>query len=210
MITTQNHAKKIIDQGLSVEIFWSPFGLETCFPLFFAADVVLDEEPWLNATTSCTFPDPFFPDAGLPQQMQEQFSDIGVQHSPDVSPNASPVRGSKIKQYVGQYGNFGFGNVSVEIDDVLQQVIVNLDVMSCLVLNQTESFSCLGLDNFWFFHFPEVSFDETNNPSQFLDFTFVVEEGPIRFERDLEFADAPGPTDDWPQWEVISEQISDD
>ena len=45
----------------------------------------------------------------------------------------------------------------------------------------------------------KFSLMKKNNPSQFVDVTFTVTEGSVRFERDLLFEDAPGPRDHWPQ-----------
>ena len=56
---------------------------------------------------------------------------------------------------------------------------------------------CMGLDPFWFLTLYRVQFDNENKPSQFVDVTFTVTEGPVRFERDLLFEDAPGPRDHW-------------
>ncbi len=167
-----------------------------CFVL--AADLILGEEPWLNATTACTFPNPFIPTVNAPQGTENggtsNFDSAKEQGFPDVN----PPNWEKVKQYVGQYGNFGYKNVSVVIDDIMEQPVLVFDLISCDILNISEALSCLGKDEYWFVFVPEISFDD-NNPSRFVDITFSTREGPIRFQRDLRFDEAPGPTDDWPE-----------
>ena len=108
----------------------------------------------------------------------------------------------KVDQFLGQYGNFGYANLTVVADNILEELIVNFDVYSCVVRNVTgERESCTGLGINWFLSLWRVQFDDENNPSQFVDVTFTETEGPVRFERDLLFEDAPGPREHWPQCE---------
>ena len=110
----------------------------------------------------------------------------------------------KVDQFLGQYGNFGYGNLTVVVDDILEELIVNFDVFSCVVRNVTgERESCTGLGIYWYLSLWRVQLDEENNPSQFVDVAFTVTESPVRFERDLLFEDAPGPRDHWPQCEEV-------
>ena len=110
----------------------------------------------------------------------------------------------KVDQFLGQYGNFGYGNLTVVADDILEELIVNFDVYSCVVRNVSgEREGCTGLGINWFLSLWRVQFDEENNPSQFVDVTFTIPEDPVRFERDLMFEDAPGPRDHWPQCEEV-------
>ena len=89
-------------------------------------------------------------------------------------------------------------------DDILEELIVNFDVYSCVVRNATaERQNCVGKEPLWFINLWRVQFDEENNPSQFVDITFTIGEDPVRFERDLMFDDAPGPRDHWPQCEQV-------
>ena len=60
----------------------------------------------------------------------------------------------KIDQFLGQYGDIGYGNLTVVADDILEELIINFDVYSCVVLNVTEErSSCfgLGVTGFWVF-----------------------------------------------------------
>ena len=89
-------------------------------------------------------------------------------------------------------------------DDILEELIVNFDVYSCVVRNATaERQNCVGIEPLWFINLWRVQFDEENNPSQFVDIKFTIGEDPVRFERDLMFDNAPGPRDHLPQCEKI-------
>ena len=110
----------------------------------------------------------------------------------------------KVDQFLGQYGNFAYGNVTVVVDDITQELVLNFDSFTCAVTNVTERRdACLGVGIYWFLGLFKVEFDEASDPSQFVDVTFVVTEPPVRFERGLLFEDAPGPTDHWPQCEEV-------
>ena len=41
----------------------------------------------------------------------------------------------QVDQFLGQYGNFGYGNLIVVVDDILEELIINFDVFSCVVRN---------------------------------------------------------------------------
>ena len=162
---------------------------------YVATDIFLDEEPWLNTTTACTFP---FGSSSTERSTRHQDLDLTMIFQSDRKHGRSKRK--KVDQFLGQYGNFGYGNLTVVADDVLEELIINFDVYSCVVMNVTEEReSCFGLGVNWFLDLWRVQFDNENNPSQFVDVTFTVTEGPVRFERDLLFEDAPGPRDHWPQ-----------
>ena len=72
---------------------------------------MLDLEPWLNETTACTFPEPFFSEP-IPEK---QLSRITVrnknQKETDVSMDKS--LNFNLKRYEGTFGNFAYGNITV-------------------------------------------------------------------------------------------------
>lgn len=158
----------------------------------------------MNATTACSFPEPFF--SGSTPAPEPQLFDMGITTRPADLPELHPLNKKRVEQYLGQYGNFAYGNVSVVEEDILEELILNFDTMSCDAYNASETIICVGSDEYWFFYLPAVVFDEANNPSQFVDVTFTPTEGSIRFERELQFDDAPGPTDDWPQCDQATAQ----
>ena len=163
-------------------------------------------EHWFNATTARTLGYRSFHKrmerAEEILEMEQNDVDVTMTLPSDMNHNKPKL--DKVNKYIGQYGNFGYGNLTVVADDVLEELIVNFDVYSCVVRNETdERETCTGLGINWFLGLWRVQFDEENNPSQFVDVTFTVTEGPVRFERDLLFEDAPGPRDHWPKCEEI-------
>ena len=151
----------------------------------------------MNETTACTFP---FSSSPVESTARHQDFDITMTSQSDL--NHAKSKYKKVDQFLGQYGNFGYENLTVVADDILEELIVNFDVYSCVVRNVTgERESCTGLGINWFLTLYRVQFDEENNPSRFVDVTFTETKGPVRFERHLLFEDAPGPRDHWPQCE---------
>ena len=151
----------------------------------------------MNETTACTFP---FASSPVESTTRHKDFDVTMTSQSDMKYGKSKYK--KVDQFLGQYGNFGYANLTVVADNILEELIVNFDVFSCVVRNVTgERESCAGLGINWFLSLYRVQFDEENNPCQFVDVTFTETEGPVRFERDLLFEDAPGPRDHWPQCE---------
>ena len=121
--------------------------------IFFLVDIVLGKEPWLNATTACTFK--FGSDKG----MEENDTDARTWPS-TTEPTPEGYRFKDVNKFIGQYGNFAYGNLTITVNDTLEELIVNFDVYSCVVKNVTEkSEGCLGLDLFWFLILWRVKFD---------------------------------------------------
>ena len=80
---------------------------------------MLDLEPWLNETTACTFPEPFY--QPFQHKRHPQSFDDG-EHLPQPMPkdvkNAKAFSGKKLQQqnlrrYEGTFGNFAYGNLTV-------------------------------------------------------------------------------------------------
>ena len=95
--------------------------------IYILADIVMDKEPSLNATTACTFP------CGSSKKIEE--NDIDVSTLPSATKPAIEKYHSKdVKKFIGQYGNFAAGNLTVTVNDTLEGLVVNFDAYSCLVL----------------------------------------------------------------------------
>ncbi len=123
----------------------------------------------------------------------------------DQRANAKPVPKHLSEQFVGFYGNFGYGNVTVALDDVTSDVILQFDYYTCAarsILGNNDTFYCEGYGDYWPVDLLLLDFDLDVNPSRFLDIVFFAPwEGKIRFERGLNLEDAPGPRDAWPECE---------
>ena len=102
-----------------------------CFPVlvfsYTAADIVLDKEPWLNATTACTY---CFDCSSTESSTRHQ--DIQVTMTPQSNVVYTKSKLKEVDQFLGQYGNFGYGNLTVVVDDILEELIINFDVFSSL------------------------------------------------------------------------------
>ena len=112
-----------------------------------------------------------------------------------------------IDQFLGDYGNFAYGNMTVVIDDITENIILEFDLYRCLARSQlgsNDTFYCEGVGDYWWVDLLQINFDVANNPSQYVDIIFVaLLEGRVRFERDLRQDEAPGPKDHWPTCEEV-------
>ena len=81
-----------------------------CLKYVIAADLMLRMEPWLNTTTGCTYPLPFFDN---PDNFQKQ-PDFEVTKPAMNRPNKQIHLDIKyLKQNEGRFGNFAYGNITV-------------------------------------------------------------------------------------------------
>ena len=159
---------------------------------------MLGEKPWLNASSACAFP----PSQSSSSQPTNYKAPISKETLRMIDIEKRSVSKNLIDQFLGNYGNFAYGNISVVVDDITENVILKFDIYRCLLRTRThrnETFHCQGSDDYWFIDLLLVEFDMENTPSQFLDIVFLTPlEGRVRFERDLQQDDAPGPRDHWP------------
>ena len=94
-----------------------------------SADVMLDLEPWLNETTACTFPVPFFSET-VPEKQLSRFT---TQNNGQKEIHASVDRSLNfnLKQYEGTYGNFAYGNITVSNifqECLFETVFINVSI----------------------------------------------------------------------------------
>ncbi|XP_070560063.1 uncharacterized protein [Ptychodera flava] len=74
----------------------------------FATDLLLGEEPWLNATTACTFPEPWQPSSEGNRKNEKQVNRIKNRKVHTTSPS---------DDYVGVYGHKALGNCTIWHED---------------------------------------------------------------------------------------------
>ena len=114
----------------------------------------------MNEITACTFP---FGSSPVESTTRHKDFDVTMTSQSEMKYGKSKYK--KVDQFLGQYGNFGYANLTVVADDILEELIVNFDVFSCVVRNVTgERESCAGLRINWFLSLYRVQFDEENNP----------------------------------------------
>ena len=87
--------------------------------MFPVADVMLDLEPWLNETTACTFPEPFyqpFQRNGHPQSFDdgEHLQQSTLKDANKLKTlSRQKLQYKYLRQYEGTFGNFAYGNLTV-------------------------------------------------------------------------------------------------
>ena len=86
------------------------------------ADVMVGIEPWLNETTACTFPEPFFePFTRNTKQHYDAFHDYEPQASDrNYDNNEKSTQNQKtsnlnLRQYEGTFGNFARDTTSTKL-----------------------------------------------------------------------------------------------
>ena len=162
---------------------------------------MLGNKPWLNVSSACAFP----PSQSSSCQSTKNEVPKSKKALGMINVEKSSVPKHLVDQFLGYYGNFAYGNITVLVDDITENVILELEVCRCLLrtrMHSNETFYCQGLDDYWFMDLLLVEFDMENAPSQFMDVVFLTPlEGRIRFERDLHEDEAPGPRDHWPKCE---------
>ena len=93
--------------------------IKFCILFIIAADVLLGEEPWLNATSACAFPLP----SNSRSKPKETNVDVAFYKTPIEERTTESVPKHMVEQFLGDYGNFAYGNMTVVADDVTGYVI---------------------------------------------------------------------------------------
>ena len=164
----------------------------------FLLDLALDEEPWLNTTTVCTFPHPWSPWLPDDELMQTIASlDDGPAHRfTKIDQSSDFPYPSDLTPYTGVYGDFYYGNVTVFSDDS-QSLFIHYGSFQPTRLVPT------GNENFFFgvpdaYDWPvriatvEFGFSE-EGLTQYDLCMAEFDWPPTTFVRDLKKSDAPEP-----------------
>ena len=106
----------------------------------------------MNSTTACTFPEPFYNISEL--QARPVYHDpvealIHKQQVIEKNPYTIPISKELIEQFLGRYGNFAYGNVTVVADDVTEELMMVFESFSCTIRNATHVTLCFGNDEYW-------------------------------------------------------------
>ncbi|XP_070561631.1 uncharacterized protein [Ptychodera flava] len=86
----------------------------------FATDLLLGEEPWLNATTACTFPEPWQPSS---EGVSASFASKRDKRNGENDKKLNKIKSHKVHSarplddYVGVYGHKALGNCSIWLED---------------------------------------------------------------------------------------------
>ena len=127
---------------------------------------------------------------GFPQHLMHELHEI-------IESNSDAVPWRQIESYIGEYGHFVFGNlsvtVSVDCEDCLFMQYGSLGQYTLRPTNTSDVF--LGVNaNFMLSVTPVVfSGSDENGNAEFVSPVFFQVTGPLLFRRGLKMADAPPP-----------------
>lgn len=170
-------------------------GLERGMMHGFIADVLMGLDTWFNASQLCQLP--------LPPVFTSDHT-LATQTRPGVDTFDRPQIGSQprlpLEAYVGIYGNFGYGNVSIYLEDddtPLQMQYGNHGYFDLSPIEGTDSFTATGNRSpAYLIHIGDVHFSSSNNDDVIDRLTTPGFEpmDPPEFIRDLQYEDAPPPS----------------
>ncbi len=167
----------------------------TILTAMFIMDVMLGEEPWLDLTTACTFPAPW-----VQLHAQHNNNNINTSTGPDVTMKPKSTTPNQlqfnIEQYVGKFGNFAYGNLSLYESEQCMLMLAYGHVVWCLEYIGLNTFTGHGVDTFWPIAIPEVVFKSSVNDKTFdkVMLNFYYGDKPL-FVRDLKIDNAYPPPD---------------
>ncbi len=156
-------------------------------------DLLMGESPWLNLTTACTFPEPWAP---VHKRKPYTF--------PQGDPNKVPL---EFERYVGTFGNFGYGNLSIVLNEtsgLLELHYGELGLWDLVVIDDL-TFAGKGKGYTWARDIKSILFESLSYSNQLNKVTISFEsKDPPVFQRDLKMSEAPLPPDPnqcaaWPQ-----------
>ena len=141
----------------------------------------MGEEPWLNLTSACSFPEP--------TKMRKPRVDF---RNLDSHVIAMPL-----SSYAGTYGNFAYGNLTVSVDADADRLVLHYGVLGHWILHPEEEphhFVGEGQGHTWSMSLYNVAFSGINGGSaQYVELPSIDSRAPPLFERGLKAADAPDP-----------------
>ena len=147
----------------------------------YTADLLLGETPWINMSTACTFPEPW--SAPTPHRSYNTY-DTGTAVLP-------------LKKYAGTYGNFGYGNLTVYVNQTTGNLQIRYGPMGLWDLfpgKKEHFFFGQGLDLVWAYNM-EAQFIYNCQKDIVESVTmpaFERKQVPM-FKRGLQMTDAPPP-----------------
>ena len=192
------------DMGIGVYISFNiPRGIERRLIHAYAMDIVLGETPWLNVELACNISNGLQSMADYaPLDMSTPDDDIlpGLLTVPSVDHrDATPKRANRpLTEYVGTYGNFGYGNVTISLNSGGAEQILELSYgkigrFNLIASGETDEFLSVGVGLSSIFNLGVMKFHSSDN--QTIDELRTVFErlDPPTFKRDLKMSDAPPP-----------------
>lgn len=175
-------------------------GLERTWFHAFVLDILMGDAPWFDAQDVCALvPDVLRKDNG--RSYYETYDSVTLSRSrTDETFWRESLRRLPLAEYVGVYGNFGYGNVTIHLDETetLLQFQYGKNGYYDLLPTQFEDvFEAVGnrspadIIDIGRVHFGSVGGDGSIDSLVLPGFSFL---SPPRFIRDLTLADAPPPS----------------
>ncbi len=167
-------------------------------------DILLEEEPWLNLTTACTFPKPWVTDAMshheelILDRLDKLWHPMDKTLPKHVQPNKFHRHNPKQTQYVGTYGNFIYGNITLyeNEQDTLMLKYGQLGLWELEYLGIEGKFFAHGHGDMWPVNIELIQFWSSVPGSDVIDVVeLLIDMDPPVFVRDLQMADAYPPPD---------------
>ncbi len=190
----------------------------------YTLDILMEEEPWLNLTTACTFPEPWselpefpwsggehynleggpnmFRNTGIPKSMADILPDkfdIAKCISGNVIPNPNKFnrqdKNLKMDQFTGSFGHFSYGNVTVEeTENGVLMLSFGQLAKFELAYCGNNTFYEQGYGKFW--PFDSIVIYDVSESGMFNELLLATFDlsFPV-FVRDLDMSDAPPPPD---------------
>ena len=164
----------------------------------FIMDLILGEKPWLNTTTVCTFPEPWHPNPWFPSQKKGATPNEKKVFSTPDPPTSIPYP-TDLTPYVGVYGDFFYGNMTVYSTDsqTLMLSYGTLDPWRLVPTEGENAFIGYASPATWPQHLDFVKFKFSKEGLPKFDLCEAAFDPIVAttFQRDLKMADAPPPPD---------------
>ena len=142
-------------------------------------DLYMDKQPWINASTVCDFPKP------ETNERKKEESD-----TPEI-------RSTELTKYVGTYGNFAYGNITVEANGT--DLLVYYGSFGHWKLTEKSTaghFEGVGVGDVWFFsYFKDVQFSDPGQDGKMntVSVPSLQRDSVPVFQRGLQMSAAPSP-----------------
>ena len=153
----------------------------------YVLDLLLGEQPWLNASTTCDFP----PEDIDNSQEQYNQDDQDDQHVIEESPLT-------ISYYVGLYGNYAYGNITISLNSTNDKLLLLYGEVGTWQLQALEDephvFYARGYDLIWSLDLRRVEFSTSGNNQNEIDTMTIPDfqgDSPPVFVKDLDISTAP-------------------
>ena len=165
----------------------------------YVIDIVLGETPWLNVDLACeiageigTKHDHHFVETNFPLKFIST-------HRKSVVDHPTPRR--PLNDYVGVYGNFGYGNITISLNSggIEDQLELSYGKIGRFILQATvvdDEFVAIGVGPAAVINIGPLLFQSSNNQTIDLLQTVFDDLDPPLFKRDLKMSSAPPPPND--------------